>query len=286
MAASAASKIGTVVKEGAVFEKVAGVYESATSKIEAISQKMAGLNKKMETLQHSEEQLAKSAVKHMGMPESAGFENLKPVRLEKSPVSDAFFEKVEHAKSRLEGWVGDHLERQGIEIHTVDKLENVFGARSARTPACFNPNDILSADGTEVLVKKGIYIAEHVWHDGNWQKNVDVLFQLHHEVGHAMCETLKTDWLSNETAFGKLFSQCWKDADKANPTAIVLERLGTKEARCNEVFADLWSHLRFTPHGTNDYSRDMLKLFRPCFEYMQTKGEEWKAAAALSQKKL
>ncbi|HEY9730511.1 MAG TPA: hypothetical protein V6C89_01280 [Drouetiella sp.] len=282
LAASAANKISIIAKDAEILGKATNVYESAASKISAISEKIAGLNKNMEALQHGEVKFDKSAVKCMGMPDSSGFEHSKPIRLEKSPVSDAFYEKVEHAKSKLEGWVGDHLKTKGIEVHTVEKLEHFFGDAFARTPGCYNPEDIFATDGT-LLAKKGIYIAEKVWHRNDWQKNVDVLFQFHHEVGHAICETLKTDWLSNDSGFGKLFSECWKTADRANSASMVLEKLGTKEARANEVFADLWSHLRFTPHESNTYSSNILKMFRPCLEYMRKQEEGWKTAAELSR---
>lgn len=284
LAASAASKLGTVVKEAAVLEKAAGVYEQATSSLSSVSEKIAS---KLEALQKSDANLNKSAVKRIGMPDSEGFEHIKPTRLEKSPVSDAFFEKVDQAKEKIEGWVGDHLERQGIKVHPVHKLEHIFGEGFERTPACWNPEDKFCKETGELIAKKGIYIAEEVWHEGRWQKNVDILFGLHHEVGHAICETLKTDWLSNDSVFSRLFKQCWDAAeqtDKYNPSKLILEGLKTREERQNEIFADMWSHLRFTPHQTNDYSQDLLRMFKPCMEYMQTKGAEWKAAAAIQKK--
>jgi len=52
IAAYAASKLRTIVREGEVLSKAANVYEHAALKISTISEKMAGLNKSMEALQH------------------------------------------------------------------------------------------------------------------------------------------------------------------------------------------------------------------------------------------
>lgn len=175
------------------------------------------------------------------------------------------------------------MHEQGFKIHTVGKIEDLLGVGFERNPACFNPFDKLDEAGNVVL-KKGIYIAEKVWHQGEWINNQDVLLNFHHEVGHMMDESFKSECLSGDSAFAKLFSKAWKGIDQNEPNAIILGGLKNDELRKNEVFADMWGHLKLAPSAENQYSQDMRRLFEPCLNYLRSKEGEWKELA-MSRKK-
>lgn len=67
------------------------------------------------------------------------------------------------------------------------------------------------------------------------------------EVGHMMDESFKSECLSGDSAFAKLFSKAWKGIDQNEPNAIILGGLKNDELRKNEVFADMWGHLKPAP---------------------------------------
>ncbi|HEY9732461.1 MAG TPA: hypothetical protein V6C89_11155 [Drouetiella sp.] len=252
LAASAASKIGTVVREGAVIEKVAGVYESAASKVSAISEKMAGLNKKMEALQHE--------VRCTQKLDGEGFEHVRPLKThDTSPVSEVFRRHVEECQKQIAPWLAEHLNKEGIQIHAVKKISDIFPGFDT-TPACCVTN---GAD-------KGIYIAEQVWHNGGWTDHnpVDVLFNMFHESGHAVNATLRHDNFSNSPEFKKVFDPIWKNLDKTSGTAKLLDKLPSIDRVKDEVFADLWGHLHAIPHPDNEYSNTMKRIFAPIYEHM------------------
>jgi hypothetical protein len=255
LAASAASKIGTVVREGAAIEKVAGVYESAASKISAISEKMDGLNKKMEALQ--------ADVRCTHKLDGEGFEHFKPKPQDVSPPSEAHKALVRECENKLEPWVKAHLDKKGIEIHPVRRISDLpeLGKNKERIPAC----TVTNGD------HKGIYIAEEVLHKGSWDKHnpVDVLFNMFHEAGHAINATLRTDNLSNSPEFGRLFEACWAKVDKNNDAAKAVADLGTRDRMQDEVMADMWGHLHAIPHPDNTYSNTLRQLFEPIYDHMK-----------------
>jgi hypothetical protein len=252
LAASAASKIGTIAKEGAVIERVAGAYEAATSKFAAISEKMAGLNKKMEALQND--------IRCTHQLDGEEFEHVKPLKThDKSPVTEAFRKHVEDCQKQLAPWLANHLDKEGIQIHAVNKISDIFPGFDT-TPACC----ITNGD------KKGIYIAEQVWHNGRWADHnpVDVLFNMFHESGHAVNATLRTDNFSNSPQFKEVFNSVWKNLDKSTGTAKILDKLPSIDRVKDEVFSDLWGHLHATPHPDNEYSNTIKRIFAPVYEYM------------------
>jgi hypothetical protein len=255
LAASAASKMGTVVKEGAAIEKVAGAYEAATSKIASISEKIAGLNRKMEAFQND--------VRCTRKLDGEGFENFKPIPEDISPPSEAHKAFVKECEQKLEPWVKKHLDDKGIEIHPVRRISDLpqLGKNRERLPACTVTN------GDD----KGIYIAEEVFHKGRWDNHhpVDILFNMFHEAGHAINATLRTDNLSNSTEFGKLFEACWAKIDKTNDAAKAVGDIGTRDRMQDEIMADMWGHLHATPHPDNTYSNTLRQLFAPIYDHMK-----------------
>ncbi len=259
LAASAASKIGTIAKDAAVLSKVAGAYESATSKIAVISEKMAGLNKKMETLQHD--------VRCTQKLDGEGFEHNLPKFHKSSPCSESFRAHVKECQEKLEPWVRAHLEKVGIEIHPIHRIADLpkeISKDRERVPA------ITIAHGDH----KGIYIAEQVWHKNDWVTHhpVDVLFNMFHETGHALNATLKHDLLSSTKEFATLFNRCWENVDKSQGAGRIIANLVRLDAMQDEVMADMWGHLHATPHPDNTYSNSLRKMFAPIYEHMK----EWR----------
>ncbi len=260
-----ASVVGTVIKEESVVAKVASTFEGAREKMATISEKLAAMTEKMDALIGPKgSAIVRDGVKCVEEGEKKGFEHLKPVRVVASPVSDGFAAEVEHAQTKLEGFIVDQLQKEDVKTYVVEKISHVFGDDYDRIPACFNPND--------KLAPKGIYIAEKVWNQGQWKNNTDVLFRINHEVGHLFDETLKTDWLSNTAEFAKAFAKDWKEISESEPNFLIL---GAKpdHLRRNEVFADLFAHLR--GESTSTYSIDMRRLFPNTMKHMIAKDQKW-----------
>lgn len=219
---------------------------------------MAGLNKKMEALQHD--------VRCTQKLDAEGFENVVPRRYKDSPVSDEFHALVKDCKSRLEPWVREHLDKQGIEIHAVRRISDLpeIGKGRERIPA------ITVSNGEH----KGIYIAEKVFDKGDpdyTHHPIDVLFNTFHEAGHGINATLRTDNLSNSPEFGKLFDAIWKDVAKNNSAVKAVADLATDDRMKDEIMADMWGHLHATPHPDNTYSNTLRRIFAPIYEHMK----EW-----------
>ena len=89
LAASAASKLGTLAKEEGVVSRVVSVCENAKAKIAEISEKMEGLNKKMDALRDN-------------VSKTDRFEHLNPITHAESPVSKGFEKHVKECSKQLE----------------------------------------------------------------------------------------------------------------------------------------------------------------------------------------
>jgi hypothetical protein len=174
LAASAASKIGTVVREGAVIEKVAGVYESAASKISAISEKMAGLNQKMEELAQRPKVYASSDIETIHAPRLRD-----GIIARGEAVSEKFAGEVESARKSLNG-----LESKWLETTKLTKVHNMAeeeGRKHAFSMGVWKLDKFYENPGE-------IKIAQVTGFKTDLIPNRDVRHSLVHEIGHMISD--------------------------------------------------------------------------------------------------
>jgi hypothetical protein len=178
LAASAASKLGTLAKEEAALSRVVSVYENAKSKIDAISEKMAGLNKKMETLQ---QEIKESSTVGTRLRDG------KLVRHER--MSEDFLQQVHKSELEL-----PPLEKHAVAKATLTPVHNMGEALlpkliekegfSGLKEAVVAARGKAFAEGSWIRGERTIRIAEYTGLKGDLVPNQSVREALLHEAAH------------------------------------------------------------------------------------------------------
>jgi hypothetical protein len=182
LAASAASKIGTVVKEGAVIEKVAGAYEAATSKIASISEKMEGLNRKMADF-HDEIKESITVGKRV--------RDSKIVRGER--ISEGFYHEVRDAELALPKLEAKYVSQANIvPVHNMAEasLPRLIEEHGMTKTAVLEARRNALVEGDWRQRGSTIRIAEFTGLKGDLVPNTSVRHSLIHEASHMIDDML------------------------------------------------------------------------------------------------
>lgn len=256
LAASAASKIGTIAKEGAVLERVAGAYEATTSKIAAISEKMAGLNKKMDNLLHKEESVVHAMEGGSGPRLRSG--ELPALR----EASNEFKAKVQEIE--LSPGEKRFLRANNVQIDTVHNMGSTLGHEHAFQLGTYQ-------DGMNI-----IRIGETTGFEGDLAVNNDIAHTLHHEIGHAVNywfgdrSSRPFQYVLDLSHFKAQFeADLAKNTDAAITARKTLEHLfpNNPKAQMDEAFALMFGHVSCP--SNNQYAKDMRKAFEGYYKLVE-----------------
>jgi len=178
--------------------------------------------------------------------------------IEKFPPSETFVAQLERVIESLDPFEKRYLERNGIRIEPVRRIDDVKPGLEHKTAGIYEPS------------RKVIYIAEEVLRRGDWRRNDDLLFMLRHEFGHAFNATANRfgDWLSDRPEFIRAFRA---DRDKLSPEQLDELRLSLKfktlAVARDEVFSDMYAHSTGVT-SNNPYSLKMKVAFPLCLQIL------------------
>lgn len=178
--------------------------------------------------------------------------------IEKFPPSEKFVAQLERVIESLDPFEKGYLERNGIKIEPVRRIDDVRPGLEHKTAGIYEPS------------RKVIYIAEEVLHRGNWSRNDDLMFMLRHEFGHAFNATANRfgDWLSDRPEFIRAFRADWEELslEQLDELRLSLKFKSLAVAR-DEVFSDLYAHSTGVS-SNNPYSLKMKVAFPLCLRIL------------------
>jgi hypothetical protein len=232
LAASAASKMSTIAKEGAALDKAAGLYENAASKISAIAEKMAGLNSKLDNLLQQEKPIV-----HTAMEDTNGLRHKTGEIVQGLKPSKEFEEKVKAVQ--LSEGEKNFLQAYKIPVKPVHNIGAELG------------ENYVFALGAYKDQENVIRIAEHTGFAKDLLPNSDIPHTVHHEIGHAV-----NYWLGNRTErpyhfvsdsekfVDRFEKDLAKDTNAAKTAKARLEALYPDDAKAqrDEAFSMMFGH--------------------------------------------